>query len=86
MLDASNLPQIKRNYWIGLSKQGPCKWVFFLFFIFYFLFFFIYLFFFFFCGVPYLCAGHRVPYVAPVKVPNPVNVNGLLYALGIFLI
>ena len=35
-------------------------------------------------GVPYSCAGHRVPYFAAVKDPNPVN--GLLYALGIFLI
>ena len=34
-------------------------------------------------GVLYLCAGHRVPYFAAVKDPNPVN--GLLYALGIFL-
>ena len=35
-------------------------------------------------GVPYSCAGHRVPYFAAVKDPN--SVNGLLYALGIFLI
>ena len=33
-------------------------------------------------GTP--CAGHRVPYAAAVKDPNPVN--GLLNALGIFLI
>ena len=35
-------------------------------------------------GVPYSCAGHRVPYFAAVKDPNPVN--DLLYVLGIFLI
>ena len=29
-------------------------------------------------------AGHRVPYFAAVEDPNPIN--GLLYALGIFLI
>ena len=35
-------------------------------------------------GVPYSCAGHRVPYVAAVK--DPYLVNGFLYALGISLI
>ena len=35
-------------------------------------------------GVPYSCAGHRVTYFAAMKDPNPIN--GLLYALGIFLI
>ena len=35
-------------------------------------------------GVPYSCTGHQVPYFAAVKDPYPIN--GLLYALGIFLI
>ena len=35
-------------------------------------------------GVPYSCAGHRVPYFAAVKDLNPID--GLLYVLGIFLI
>ena len=35
-------------------------------------------------GVPYSCAGHRVPYLTAVKEPNPVTC--LLYALGLFLI
>ena len=34
--------------------------------------------------MPYSCAGHRVPYFAAAKDPNPVN--RLLSALGIFLI
>ena len=35
-------------------------------------------------GMPYSCSGHRVPYFAAVKKPNPGK--SLLYALGLFLI